>query len=75
MPGLSTLIKGAPAGRLPREGALQPGFPPGTDGTQRGCRPGALAGEANQRDAGTVLGPSGEESPLAADSPSKWRLS
>lgn len=74
-PGVSALIKGAPAGRLPREGALQPGFPPGTDGTQRGWRPGAGAGEENQRDAGMVLGPSGEKSPLATDSLSKWRQS
>lgn len=74
-PGVSALIKGAPAGRLPREGALQPGFPPGTDGTQRGWRPGAGTGEENQREAGTVLGPSGEKSPLATDGPSKWRQS
>lgn len=74
-PCASTLIKGALVRRLPREGALQPGFPPGTDGTQRGWRPGAGAGEKNQRDVGTVLGPSGERSPLATDSPSKWRQS
>lgn len=29
----------------------------------------------NQRDAGKVLGPSGERSPVATDSPSKWRQS
>lgn len=74
-PGVSALIKGAPAGRLPKAGALQPGFPPGTDGTQRGWGPGAGAGEENQRDAGTMLGTSGEKSPLATDSPSKWRQS
>lgn len=48
---------------------------PGTDGTQWGWRPRAGAGEENQRDADKVLGLSGEKSPLATDSPSKWRQS
>lgn len=75
MSGVSVLFKGAPAGRLPREGALQPGFAAGTDGTQRGWMPGGQELVRKIRDVGTVLELSGEKSPLATDSPSKWRQS
>ncbi|MED6232683.1 hypothetical protein ATANTOWER_000935 [Ataeniobius toweri] len=71
---VTTRIKvGSNAGRLTGERELHPGFLPGTDGTQRGWKPKAGVCEENHRDAAALMWLSGEKSPLATDSPSKWR--
>ncbi|MEQ2299587.1 hypothetical protein AMECASPLE_016721 [Ameca splendens] len=68
-----TRAVGSNAGRLTGERELHPGFLPGTDGTQRGWKPKAGVCEENHRDAAALMWLSGENSPLATDSPSKWR--